>query len=81
MIASDIPGHRDIISPGRTGLLLEDLVPDIWADAIIRLSRDDELRDSLSLTARALVERDHEFESQLDRFAVLISDTVDRASA
>lgn len=81
VIASDIPGHRDIISPGRTGLLLEDLVPDIWADAIIRLSRDDELRDSLSLTARALVERDHEFESQLDRFAVLISDTVDRASA
>jgi len=56
MIASDVPGCRDIVRPGSTGLLvpLKDGVA--LADAIQTLAGDSDLRRRMGATARALVE-------------------------
>jgi glycosyltransferase involved in cell wall biosynthesis len=47
-IASDVPGLRDSVRPGETGLLIPHEDVDALADALTSVLRDTELRESLS---------------------------------
>jgi len=47
VVASDIAGYRDVVRDGATGLLVHRGDPDSIAAAIIRLARDDGLRQRL----------------------------------
>ncbi len=55
MIATDVPGCREIVRHEKTGLLVPLRDPAALADAIGRLMSDDALRDCLGRNARRLV--------------------------
>jgi glycosyltransferase involved in cell wall biosynthesis len=78
VIASDIPGAREIITPGETGLLfrLGD-VADLAARTVLA-GRDPELRARLGEDARAHVERHHRVEEMVARYAGILEDVVAR---
>ena len=56
VIATDVGGVREIVTPGETGLLIPPGDPVTMADAIAKLADDLELRETLGRNARALVE-------------------------
>jgi phosphatidylinositol alpha-mannosyltransferase len=56
-VASDIPGYRDVVTHGETGILVAPGRPSAIADAIVRLGRDENLRASLVANGRRAVER------------------------
>ncbi len=47
VVASDIPGYRDVVSDGRNGLLVPRGSPDDIAAAVVRLAKDAALRERL----------------------------------
>jgi phosphatidyl-myo-inositol alpha-mannosyltransferase len=47
IVASDIPGYRDVVSHGTQGFLVQRQDPSALADALIRLLGDDELRAAM----------------------------------
>jgi len=61
MVATDVPGCREIVIPGKTGLLVPVDDAHALANAIDRLSRETELRARFAAAARDLV---------VERFAV-----------
>ncbi len=56
LIAADVPGCREIVRPGETGVLVPPRDAAALADAIERLTRDAALRARLGRQARALAE-------------------------
>jgi len=58
MVATDVPGCREICRDGETGLLVPPRDPEALADALETLVRDPSLREKLGRNARALVERE-----------------------
>jgi glycosyltransferase involved in cell wall biosynthesis len=58
VIGSDLPQVADIIDDRETGLLFPQGSPDLFADKIEELSRDDGLRESLGSRAVEKVRRD-----------------------
>jgi len=56
LVASDVPGCREIVRPGETGLLVPPRDPTALAQAIRRLVEDPALRRGLGAGARAVVE-------------------------
>ncbi len=62
IVASDVPGCREIVNHGKNGLLIPAKNSDALADAIYRLIMDPELRKEMGARGRALVE--HEFSSE-----------------
>jgi glycosyltransferase involved in cell wall biosynthesis len=56
LVATDVPGCRDIARPGVTGLLVPPDDPAALADAIERLARDPDLRRRFGTAGRQLVE-------------------------
>lgn len=58
MVATDVPGCREIALANRTGLLVPVEAPEALADALDRLASDPVLRAAYGQAARALVERD-----------------------
>ena len=58
MVATDVPGCREICRDGETGLLVPPRDPEALADALETLVRDPALREKLGRNARALVERE-----------------------
>jgi glycosyltransferase involved in cell wall biosynthesis len=56
LVATDVPGCRDIARPGVTGLLVPPDDPAALADAIERLARDPDLRRRFATAGRQLVE-------------------------
>ncbi len=58
MVATDVPGCREIAIANRTGLLVPVEAPDALADAILRLADGPALRATYGQAARALVERE-----------------------
>jgi glycosyltransferase involved in cell wall biosynthesis len=58
VIASDVPGCREIVRPGETGLLVAPRDIEALAGAIAVLAGDPVRRQAMGRAARALVERD-----------------------
>jgi len=56
MIATDVPGCREIVRPGETGLLVPLCDPAALADALTRLAGDAGLRQRLGAAARRVAE-------------------------
>lgn len=54
MVATDVPGCREIVIPGRTGILVPADSPQKLADAIATLSQSPALRDQYGVAAREL---------------------------
>jgi glycosyltransferase involved in cell wall biosynthesis len=59
MIASDVPGCREIVRPGIDGLLVPPDDAPALADAIERLAADAELRRKFSAAARRIAEEEY----------------------
>ena len=55
-IATDIPGNRDVIEDGRTGILVPPGDAPALSAALLRLARDGKLRETLGRAGRRLVE-------------------------
>jgi glycosyltransferase involved in cell wall biosynthesis len=71
VVAFDVPGVRDLVQHGATGLLAPDGDCGALAAALARLDRDRELAQTLGAAARARVEREFALEEQLDRLCRL----------
>ena len=56
MIATDVPGCRDVVQDGETGLLVPVDEPGPLADAMARLAGDPQLRQRLGAAARQRAE-------------------------
>lgn len=57
IVASDIPGYRDVIGDNERGLLVRSASPEAIADAVVRLARDPGFRNTLSRRGKRDVER------------------------
>ncbi len=57
VIGSTVGGITDVIRPGETGLLVDPGVPGSLVHAIVKLSRDPELRERMGRGARAYAEK------------------------
>ncbi|MNL31166.1 N,N'-diacetylbacillosaminyl-diphospho-undecaprenol alpha-1,3-N-acetylgalactosaminyltransferase [compost metagenome] len=56
VVTTDVPGCRDAIEPGQTGLLVPVRDAQSLADAIARLAEDAALRQRMGAAGRALAE-------------------------
>ncbi|MGW8307967.1 MAG: glycosyltransferase family 4 protein [Achromobacter pulmonis] len=77
VVTTDVPGCRDAIDPGKTGLLVPVRDPQALADAIARLADDQALRQAMGTAGRALAER----EFNIERVAGLHVELYDTLSA
>jgi glycosyltransferase involved in cell wall biosynthesis len=57
MVATDVPGCRDLVVDGETGLLVPPAAPAQLAAALLRLLNDADLRARMGAAARAHVEQ------------------------
>jgi PEP-CTERM/exosortase A-associated glycosyltransferase len=67
--ASDVGGHRELIEDGVTGTLFRADDPDAIADALADLFADRASWDARKARARAFVERDRNWSSNISRYA------------
>ncbi len=76
VVTTDVPGCRDAIEPGVSGLLVPPRDARALADAVLRLARDAALRERMGAAGRQLAERDFGLQSivqaHLDLYAELI---------
>ncbi|WP_241048950.1 glycosyltransferase family 4 protein [Achromobacter xylosoxidans] len=77
VVTTDVPGCRDAIDPGKTGLLVPVRDPQALADAIARLAGDAAQRQAMGAAGRALAER----EFNIERVARIHVDLYDTLSA
>lgn len=70
VVASDVPGHREVIQDGVTGFLVP-AEAEIAARAIARVFVDDALRKAVGAAARNAVERHFTLESMVERIGGL----------
>ncbi len=77
VVTTDVPGCRDAIEPGVTGLLVPPRDGTALADAVQRLIEDGELRRRLGRAGRDLAEREFGIEkvvaAHLDTYGALVS--------
>lgn len=66
VVTTDVPGCRDAIEPGKTGLLVPVRDVTALADAIQRLIDDSELRQKMGKAGRRLAEREFSLEKVTD---------------
>ena len=83
IVAADMPGSREIVRHGETGLLVSPGDAGALAEALARLMRDPAARRSMGAAGRALVERDFAesvvAEQTLALYRVILSDRKARA--
>ena len=75
VVTTDVPGCRDAIEPGETGLLVPVRDAQALADAIARLAEDATLRQAMGKAGRALAEREFNID-QVARIHVALYDTL-----
>lgn len=75
VVTTDVPGCRDAIEPGVTGLLVPVRDASALADAIARLAEDAALRQSMGTAGRALAEREFDI-NQVARIHVALYDAL-----
>ena len=77
VVTTDVPGCRDAIEPGETGLLVPPRDAAALAQAIARLAADAALRQRLGAAGRALAEREFDIEDvcrkHLDIYQALLA--------
>ncbi|HMK44112.1 MAG TPA: glycosyltransferase family 4 protein [Dissulfurispiraceae bacterium] len=66
VVASDAGAIREVIIDGRTGCLIEPKRPDLIAEKVIDLCRNEEKRSAYGEAGRKLVEREYSFDRMLD---------------
>lgn len=71
VVATPADGTRELIDPGRTGILVPPRDPAALADAIIRLIENGKLAASMGRHGLAKIVRDHSLESQVRAFEEL----------
>lgn len=71
VVASRIGGCMDLVSPGKTGLLVEPDDPEALAATILRLLREPDLRARLQQAACRQVEREHTIEAVAAAYSAL----------
>lgn len=71
MIATDVPGCRDVVRHGETGLLVPVDQPVPLADAIVQLANDPALRRRMAQAARKRAETEFSAEVVADQIAAL----------
>jgi glycosyltransferase involved in cell wall biosynthesis len=69
VVATDVPGHRDVVVPGETGLLVTPEDPAALADAIAALLTDPARRKSLGQAGRERVRQDFSIRAMVDATA------------
>jgi glycosyltransferase involved in cell wall biosynthesis len=77
IVASDIPGCRNLITHNETGLLTPPCRPAELADGIRRLIRDTDLAGRLARAARQRVEAHYSFHATVARYAALYEAVVE----
>jgi glycosyltransferase involved in cell wall biosynthesis len=77
--ASDVGGHRELIEDGITGTLFPPGDPEAMAAALARLFDDRGLWNERRATARAFVERDRNWSSNISRYAPVYSKLTGKA--
>lgn len=81
MVATDVPGCREIVRHGETGLLVPPRDPAALADALARLAGDADLRRRLGANARRLVEERFGEQAIAAAVAALYRDMLAHAAA
>lgn len=72
VVATDVPGIRDVVRDEQTGLLVPPHSPQSIAEAIKRLREDAELRNRLMTSARQEVAQRYTWSAVLDRYRALL---------
>ena len=70
-VATDVPGHRDVVAHGKTGLLIPADDDAALADAVVSLWADPIRRAALSKAARQWVRDEFGIDKMLDRTAAV----------
>jgi glycosyltransferase involved in cell wall biosynthesis len=77
VVTTDVPGCRDAVEPGVTGLLVPARDARALADAVRSLAEDESLRQRMGAAGRALAERDFGLaaivRAHLDLYAELLA--------
>jgi glycosyltransferase involved in cell wall biosynthesis len=71
IVASDVPGNRDVLRPGETALLCPPEAPDALAEAIARLVDQPELAAALGAAARAEAREKYDIAGMTDAYLAL----------
>lgn len=81
VVASDAGGNADLVSDGRTGLLVPPLDPAAWAAALTRLLDEPEQAARLAAVARAQVRREFTIARTAERTELVYREALQRALA
>jgi glycosyltransferase involved in cell wall biosynthesis len=66
VVASDIPGYRDVVT-AETGVLVPPGDPDALADAVVRLLEDERRRCAMGASARLAAEERYSWDAIAER--------------
>ena len=74
-VVTDIPGARDLIIPGTTGLLVKPDSPEAIAEAVKRLLGDPAEKAAMAAATRPFIEREFSFDRYVDYYTDLFIKT------
>ncbi len=74
VVATNVGGVPEVVSPGQTGWLVPPREPAILAEAIIKLLVEPELRRTFGQAGRARVEREFSFKQMVSSYETLFDD-------
>ncbi len=79
VVASDVGGLHETVRDGETGWLVPAQAPEQLADAIIKALSDDDTRQAMGLAGRAMVQREYDWNTILDRWVETYQEARERA--
>ena len=79
MVASDVPGCREVCRPDETGLLVPAQSVKLLAHALEKLASDKVLRQKMGVQARAIAEAEFGIEAVIAATTDLYTDLIKRA--
>lgn len=69
VVATNVEGTNELVRNGQTGLLVPSKQPEQFADAIITVLRDQNLRERMGVAGQQLVADEYNFEKMIDSYA------------
>lgn len=79
-VVTDLPAMRDIVSDGKTGLVVSQKNSVQLAEAVIRLMGDSELRSAIARKGRRHVRENFDWDTVSRRYAALMLTNIGRQS-